>query len=282
VEALSSLFQPLVNAWRTVPPGTVEYYVLRAVIIGGGLFVVIASIELVHRVGARHYGWRGLAPDLGYWFYYRTGLHYFIFLAFIYGLMSAWLEPYNLRLLEGLPFVLQVVLYMACVDLIVYWIHRAQHTVPFLWAFHSVHHSQEHLNFLTSQRVHPGDRIFQDLLMFVPIKMLGFDENAWIPLYLWGEFNLAAQHSRIPWRYGPLYPVIVSPVFHSFHHSADPRHHDCNYSGFFSFWDYLFGTAVRRHEPAPQRFGLQEPVANTFVGTLAAPFERLRGADVRN
>jgi sterol desaturase/sphingolipid hydroxylase (fatty acid hydroxylase superfamily) len=181
-----------------------------------------------------------------------------------------------------MPFALQALLYLVVVDFFVYWIHRAQHRFKFLWAFHTTHHSQQQLNFMTSQRVHPVDHLFQDVCMFAPLFMLGFDESAWIPLYLWGEFNLAAQHSRIPWKYGPLYPIVVSPVFHSFHHSVDPEHHDRNFAGLFSFWDRLFGTAVRDHGRRPERFGLVDTVPATLSDTLIAPLRLLRRFYVRH
>ena len=281
MDMLASVAHDVIAAWRNLPAGSIERNILRALIIGAALFVVIAAIERFYRVPADHYRSRGFLHDAAYWFYYRTGLHYFLFLAALFGAISASLGPLNLKLLDGLPFAAQALLYMAVADFFVYWIHRAQHHFRFLWAFHSTHHSQEHLNFMTSQRVHPVDHLFQDILMFIPLRMLGFDETAWIPMYLWGEFSLAAQHSRIPWRYGPLYRIVVSPAFHNFHHSVDPAHHNRNFAGLFSFWDYVFGTAVLDDRRKPERYGLVDVVPSTVAGTLTAPLRLLRGFYVR-
>lgn len=43
-------------------------------------------------------------------------------------------------------------------DLIIYWGHRLQHKVDFLWRFHKVHHSAQHLDWLAAHREHPLDR----------------------------------------------------------------------------------------------------------------------------
>ena len=45
-------------------------------------------------------------------------------------------------------------------DLCVYWGHRLQHNNAFLWRFHSIHHSAEHLDWLAAHREHPIDTIY--------------------------------------------------------------------------------------------------------------------------
>lgn len=274
---LASLADLAARAWPVL-----ERNLQLAAVTGLALFVPIFVIERFYGVPADRYQSRSFLHDIAYWFYYRGGFHYLLFLALLFGFLATALAPLRLQVLAGLPFPLQVVLYLVVVDFFVYWIHRAQHHFPFLWAFHSTHHSQRELTFATSQRVHPVDHFVQDVCMFVPLMMLGFDERAWLPLYLWGEFNLAAQHSRIPWRYGPLYRIVVSPAFHAFHHSADPKHHDRNFAGLWSFWDYVFGTAVADDRKRPERFGLAEDPPPSLIGTLAAPADVLRKAYVRN
>ena len=45
-------------------------------------------------------------------------------------------------------------------DLCVYWGHRLQHRVDFLWRFHAIHHSAEHLDWLAAHREHPLDTVY--------------------------------------------------------------------------------------------------------------------------
>src|SRR5690606_31057729 len=79
--------------------------------------------------------------------------------AAVVGLLSlAWLPGLALRpLVALLPGWAQLVAGVALFDLAAYWAHRWSHEVPFLWRFHSVHHSSEHLDWVSGFRVHPVD-----------------------------------------------------------------------------------------------------------------------------
>ena len=48
----------------------------------------------------------------------------------------------------------------------------------------------------------------------------------------------------------------MSPRFHAYHHSVEPRQANANYGFLFSCWDYLFGTAVSEERP-PARYGVE-------------------------
>ena len=54
-----------------------------------------------------------------------------------------------------------------------YWGHRWTHEIPFLWRFHSIHHSAEHIYFLISSRAHPIDNVFIRLCGLIPAYILG-------------------------------------------------------------------------------------------------------------
>lgn len=58
------------------------------------------------------------------------------------------------------PFWLQALEMLLISDLLIYWGHRLQHNVPFLWRFHKVHHSSTHLDWLAAHREHPLDSIY--------------------------------------------------------------------------------------------------------------------------
>jgi sterol desaturase/sphingolipid hydroxylase (fatty acid hydroxylase superfamily) len=55
----------------------------------------------------------------------------------------------------------QAVLVVVVGDFLIYWGHRLQHRVGFLWRFHSIHHSAEHMDWLAGHREHPVDTIEQ-------------------------------------------------------------------------------------------------------------------------
>jgi sterol desaturase/sphingolipid hydroxylase (fatty acid hydroxylase superfamily) len=177
---------------------------------------------------------------------------------------------------SGWPFAAQVVLYLVVGDFIAYWVHRAEHRFRFMWAFHTTHHSQERLTFATIARFHPVEMIYHNLIAYVPLRLLGVEPTAWLPVYLGLQLFIGLQHTQIPWKLGPLYRVIATPSFHAYHHSIDPAHHDRNYANIFSFWDHLFGTAVPADSPAPVRMGLESMPAPTLLGSLVTPFRLLR------
>jgi hypothetical protein len=52
-------------------------------------------------------------------------------------------------------------------DFVMYWWHRLQHSNRFLWALHSVHHSQEQMTLLTAARRHPLETLSLDVLIFL-------------------------------------------------------------------------------------------------------------------
>ncbi len=72
------------------------------------------------------------------------------------------------------PWWLQAVEVVLLSDLFIYWGHRFQHRVGFLWRFHSIHHTAEHLDWLAAHREHPVDTVYTMGLINLPAFMLGF------------------------------------------------------------------------------------------------------------
>jgi sterol desaturase/sphingolipid hydroxylase (fatty acid hydroxylase superfamily) len=103
----------------------------------------------------------------------------------------------------------------------------------------------------------------------------GASPITWLPLYLSFDFVAILLHSRIPWRLGVLSRVFVTPRFHSFHHSVDPRHYDKNFGSVLSIWDHMFGTAVDAPDQ-PAEYGLTNIKMPTLASTLVQPFRLLR------
>lgn len=135
-------------------------------------------------------------------------------------------------------------------------LHFAFHKVPFLWKFHKVHHSAEHLTPLTVARFHLVEFILQKIsegfflgLIFGIFYFLlpeGVDIYKVFGLSIFGVLFSSIgvfRHSHIWISYGPyLSYVFCSPAMHQIHHSTEARHLDKNYSQVFSFWDYLLGS----------------------------------------
>ena len=76
------------------------------------------------------------------------------------GWLSRIVPPDIRNVVAAQPWWLQVVALVLFSDILVYWGHRLQHRVGFLWRFHAVHHSAEYLDWLAAHREHPLEGLF--------------------------------------------------------------------------------------------------------------------------
>lgn len=250
-----------------------------AVLMSGALFVVIFCLERVQGSDRGRYLSRHFANDVFYMLFYYGGVYNLLFLAPLLGYLQAHLAVFKLGVLDGLPAPgwVKYVLYWLIVDALGYGLHRFQHRNPVLWAFHSVHHTQTQPTLLTTFRNHLLDQLCAAVMMAIPLLVLGVPPSVWVPFYVLQYFSEMAQHSELRWSYGPLYRVLVSPVFHAFHHSADPSHHNRNFGKILSVWDFAFGTAVAGQRPT--RYGVDGLVVpETLSGQFLSPFRILLAA----
>ena len=252
----------------------------HALLLSAALFAVIFFFEWRQGSDPRRYLSRNFLNDVGYMLFYQGGVYQFLLFAPLLGIVQARLSFFRVGIIEGLaiPGPAKYVLYWLMLDFIAYWLHRFQHHNHWLWAFHSIHHTQTRPTLLTTYRNHLLDQLSSGLMMAVPLLILGIPPSVWLPFYALQYLSESAQHSELNWRYGPLYGVIVSPVFHAFHHSTDPAHYNRNYGKMLSLWDHVFRTAVSG--PRPERYGVEGLVVpETLTSQFLAPFRiLLRGA----
>jgi sterol desaturase/sphingolipid hydroxylase (fatty acid hydroxylase superfamily) len=238
-------------------------------------FVLIWYFERRQGADTSRYGRRHFAHDVAYAWFYNSGAFRLLGASLIYNALEDRLEFMRLGLLEGLPIVIVGFLFLVIADLINYWMHRAEHAIPFLWQFHSVHHASEEINFLTAYRVHPFSRLLFGISEVFVLILLGVPPTWWLSFALARGFLASVQHTQLDWTYGPLYPILVSPVFHRLHHSRDRRDFDSNYSQLFGIWDFLFGTANPSRRP-PVAVGVEGlPPEPTLMGQFWGPFRRV-------
>jgi len=239
------------------------------------VFLVILFFESRAGANLHRYFKRGFMTDVCYALIYQGGIYNTLLYAPIFAGIALVMPSWRPELLQQLPLPIGFLIFWVVSDAIGYWIHRWQHSNPILWCFHSVHHTQTCLTFATSFRNHFFEQLFVNLLMYVPLMLLGMPKWYWAPAMLMQNIFEAVQHSDLNWRYGKLYPFLVSPVFHAIHHSPDRARHDSNYGKILSIWDYLFGTMSTGERPEKYGVaGLEMPVS--FWGTFFAPFGLLR------
>src|SRR5688572_31658339 len=174
------------------------------------------------------------------------------------------------------PWWLQAIEVILLSDFFVYWGHRLQHRVPFLWRFHCVHHSAEHLDFLAAHREHPIDTIYTMGLINLPAFILGFPLHTIAGLIAFRGIWAIYIHSNVRLPIGPLRILIGAPELHHWHHDKDRR--AGNYANISPIMDVIFGT-YRCPDHEPENFGIHEPIARGYVGQMIHPFRSAKRND---
>lgn len=192
---------------------------------------------------------------------------------------SAGLLP-ELGLLTGASFAVQFAVYLVVSDFLQWCVHRLLHAVPWLWAFHKVHHSIHDMDWAGNFRFHWMEVVVYRSLLYLPLLALG---GGGAPLFavavfstVWGHFN----HSNLAVSLGPLGRVFNSPRMHLWHHDASAEGGTSkNFGIVLSLWDFLFGTAYWPRERSPERIGYtgDEEMPRGLLGQLSFPLVRRSG-----
>ena len=183
-----------------------------------------------------------------------------------------WIPGLLIRPLVGLlppaamPFV-AVILF----DVVTYWVHRWSHEVPILWRFHAVHHSTEHLDWVSGFRLHPLDGALL-APVFVFLVAAGFQPEVAGALAVIQVITGIFLHANVRWRWRPLHRLVITPEFHHWHHTNDPRAIHSNYSVFLPIWDQIFGTYFMPKDRRPEVYGIDEYMPAGMVAQLRHPF----------
>lgn len=156
-------------------------------------------------------------------------------------------------------------------DFFVYWGHRLQHRVGFLWKFHSIHHSAKHLDWLAAHREHPIDTVYTMGLINLPVFILGFPLQTLAALIAFRGIWAIYIHSNVRLPLGRLRVLIGAPELHHWHH--DRARDAGNYANISPLMDWMFGTYhCPDHEP--ESFGINEPISRNYLGQMLHPFRR--------
>ena len=163
-------------------------------------------------------------------------------------------------------------------DCWIYWWHRANHELPFLWRFHEIHHLDEFLDASSALRFHFGEVLLSSLvralvifLMGVPLLTVVVFETllALLTMFHHSNIRLAPKLERA------LAAVIVTPSIHWVHHHAIRRDTDSNYATLLSLWDRLFRSKSLTQRTPEMPIGVEGGKDRGFVPLLKRPFENL-------
>ena len=173
-----------------------------------------------------------------------------------------------------------VLLDILILDLAIYWWHRLNHEIPFLWRFHEVHHLDERLDTTTAVRFHFGEVILSACARAVPILALGIPLTTVVIFELLVLISAIFQHSNIslpPRLERTLSKVLITPSIHWVHHHAIRADTDSNYGTILSIWDPLFGTRSKTERSPAMPIGVQGLKDVPLRQLIVRPFRRKTG-----
>lgn len=189
--------------------------------------------------------------------------------------MHAVVQTHDLRLVSpaawsSLPMPLTIFLGVFIGDFVGYWRHRLEHT-PLLWPSHAVHHSDTEMTWFSLERFHPINRITTFAIDSGVLLILGMPPIVVLSNSLVRHYYGYFIHADLPWTFGPLGKVFVSPAMHRWHHAVDPKAFNTNYATVFSLFDRAFGT-FRVPGPCDIPTGVTDDMAPTLMGQIKYAF----------
>lgn len=166
---------------------------------------------------------------------------------------AAWATQYHFGLFHWfhVPRGVALVAGVLAMDYAYYWWHVGLHLVPFLWRFHTVHHSDLDMDVSTALRFHLGEVVFSVPFRVGVVAFFGIDLWALVIFELVFETVTFFEHSN--WRLPIaverfLNHLLVTPRMHGIHHSIVERETNSNWGTIFCWWDYLH-RSLRRDVP---------------------------------
>jgi sterol desaturase/sphingolipid hydroxylase (fatty acid hydroxylase superfamily) len=162
-------------------------------------------------------------------------------------------------------------------DVWIYWWHRANHVLPFLWRFHEVHHLDETLDTTSALRFHFGEVILSSFVRAAVIFVLAVPLSSVVVFEIVILISALFHHSnlRLPaWLERPLSFMIVTPSIHWVHHHALRADTDSSYATVLSVWDHIFGSRSMTKRTPDMKVGVEMKSDNELLGLILRPLDR--------
>ncbi|WP_198651459.1 sterol desaturase family protein [Dyella sp. C11] len=172
----------------------------------------------------------------------------------------------------ALPSMVLLALAIFLGDFVAYFRHRFEHS-RWLWPAHVMHHSDTDMHWLTVYRFHPINRLSTALIDSCALVMLGLPLWAIVATSAFRHYYGILVHMDLPWTFGPLGNVFVSPAMHRWHHVREGDGVGSNFASVFSVFDRVFGT-LYMPGPCNQPLGVTDVDNDSYFKQLAWPFYR--------
>jgi sterol desaturase/sphingolipid hydroxylase (fatty acid hydroxylase superfamily) len=275
------MYEELIGVIQSV--GMTLMKLLPISIVLGAAFAVLSFFWACNASGP---WWRKreLVTDLCYWLinpliarYLRIGM-LVLGAAFLFGITTAdgLIEFYENGHgpLARMPLWGQAAIFLVGTDFMMYWIHRAFHNRP-LWKYHAVHHSSEHLDWISAARFHPVNIFLGSVMTDVAMLLAGISPNVLVFLGPFTVMHAAFVHANLNWTLGPFKYVLAGPIFHRWHHTAAERGGDKNFASTFPVLDLMFGTFYMPKNEVPDAYGIDDRrFPPTFGEQMLYPFKQ--------
>lgn len=162
--------------------------------------------------------------------------------------------------IQSWPVWVQFLIAVFVADVAQAGLHRAYHNIPWLWRFHAVHHSSEHMDWLAGSRIHLVEVILTRSAVLLPLLVLGFSQPAVNAYVILVGLQAVLAHANLGTRFGFLEYLVVLPRYHHWHHVRDPAYVDKNYAIHLPLVDMLMGT-FKLPPPGewPKEYGVLKP-----------------------
>lgn len=125
-------------------------------------------------------------------------------------------------------------------EVLVYWVHRAQHAIPWLWRFHRLHHRDEPLAWATAWYSHPVDTALFAGCALVGGVVCGAGAPGSALFVMVRRAWTVLLHANVRWPTSVVDHLVATPPFHHRHHIEDRT--PANFASTLPVLDRWFGT----------------------------------------
>src|SRR4051812_25746588 len=150
--------------------------VVYGLIVAALIFIPLERLFTLHR--QQKIFRRGWVTDIAHFLFTRAlanGIAFIIVGALIL-LLHGFVSPAFQSAIGSQNRLLQFAEALLIANVGGYFGHRLEHQIPFLWRFHSIHHSIAEMDWLAAARLHPLDQVVSKALTIVPLYLMGFSK----------------------------------------------------------------------------------------------------------
>lgn len=221
----------------------------RSILLIGGLAIFLLIENAAPLFSLKKYN-RVKHTGLNIFFTFTTILVN-LSMAFLLVMTAQWVQTSGfgvMNWMSGAPIVLTALVGLMLMDFVGAWlVHYIEHHVTWMWKFHLIHHTDQHVDTTSANRHHPGESVIRFIFTLIAIVVAG--APVWM-IFLYQSMSLVMtqfNHSNISmpkWLDDTLVLVLCTPNMHRVHHHYRQPYSDTNYGNIFSFWDRIFQTYV--------------------------------------